>query len=76
MVPDDPPDRLYVPDVEAATPAEIVVVAPSVVNDPAAGVLPPTVTLQYHFTPEQKFSPYVGAGLNYSFFYGETKIDK
>lgn len=35
-------------------------------------VLPPTVTLQYHFTPERKFSPYVGAGLNYSFFYGEN----
>lgn len=34
-------------------------------------VLPPTVTLQYHFTPDDKFSPYIGAGLNYSFFYGE-----
>jgi len=28
--------------------------------------LPPTLTLQYHFTPEQTFSPYVGAGLNYT----------
>jgi len=27
--------------------------------------------LQYHFTPDSKFSPYVGAGLNYSMFYGE-----
>lgn len=34
-------------------------------------VLPPTVTLQYHFTPNNSFSPYVGAGLNYSIFYGE-----
>lgn len=34
-------------------------------------ILPPTVTLQYHFTPDKKFSPYVGAGLNYSIFYGE-----
>lgn len=34
-------------------------------------ILPPTLTLQYHFTPDQKFSPYVGAGLNYSLFYGE-----
>ncbi len=34
-------------------------------------ILPPTLTLQYHFTPEKKFSPYVGAGLNYSYFYGE-----
>lgn len=28
--------------------------------------LPPTLTLQYHFTPESKFSPYVGAGINYT----------
>lgn len=28
--------------------------------------VPPTLTLQYHFTPESKFSPYVGAGLNYT----------
>ena len=34
-------------------------------------ILPPTVTLQYHFTPDNKFSPYVGAGINYSLFYGE-----
>tara|TARA_R110002124_G_scaffold149220_1_gene314944 strand:+ start:82606 stop:83181 length:576 start_codon:yes stop_codon:yes gene_type:complete len=37
-----------------------------------AWILPPTLTLQYHFTPERKFSPYVGAGLNYSLFYGES----
>lgn len=36
-----------------------------------AWILPPTVTLQYHFTPDSKFSPYVGAGLNYSLFYSE-----
>ncbi len=36
-----------------------------------AWILPPTLTLQYHFTPEKSFSPYVGAGLNYSMFYGE-----
>jgi outer membrane protein len=34
-------------------------------------ILPPTLTLQYHFTPDQAFSPYVGAGVNYSMFYGE-----
>lgn len=32
-------------------------------------VLPPTLTAQYHFTPGNSFSPYVGAGLNYTFFY-------
>lgn len=34
-------------------------------------ILPPTLTLQYHFTPDKKFSPYIGAGINYSYFYGE-----
>lgn len=34
-------------------------------------ILPPTVTLQYHFQRDKKFSPYVGAGINYSYFYGE-----
>ncbi|MBI4031520.1 MAG: OmpW family protein [Proteobacteria bacterium] len=36
-------------------------------------ILPPTLTLQYH--PMRKsgdFSPYFGAGLNYSIFYGES----
>jgi len=28
--------------------------------------LPPTLTLQYHFTPGAQFSPYVGAGVNYT----------
>ena len=36
-----------------------------------AWILPPTLTLQYHFMPEKQFSPYVGAGINYSLFYGE-----
>jgi len=34
-------------------------------------LLPPTVTLQYHPFRGQDFSPYVGAGLNYSIFYSE-----
>lgn len=36
-------------------------------------ILPPTVTLQYHFTPDNAFSPYLGAGVNYSWFYGEDE---
>ncbi|WP_175343619.1 OmpW family protein [Herbaspirillum sp. C9C3] len=28
--------------------------------------LPPTLTLQYHFMPEAAFSPYIGAGINYT----------
>ncbi|MCB9965819.1 MAG: OmpW family protein [Rhodospirillales bacterium] len=34
-------------------------------------ILPPTLTVQYHFTPKQAFSPYVGAGLNYTLPYAE-----
>lgn len=34
-------------------------------------VLPPTLTAQYHFAPEGKIRPYVGAGLNYTIFYNE-----
>lgn len=36
-----------------------------------AWILPPTLTVQYHFMPDEAFSPYIGAGLNYSMFYGE-----
>ena len=38
-------------------------------------VLPPTLTLQYHFAPEGKIHPYVGAGINYSIFYSEHASD-
>lgn len=34
-------------------------------------ILPPTLTLQYHFTPEKKLSPYIGAGINYTLPYNE-----
>lgn len=33
-------------------------------------VLPPTVTAQYHFLPAARFSPYVGFGINATFYYG------
>ncbi|RQO71634.1 hypothetical protein DBR44_11640 [Aquitalea sp. FJL05] len=44
-------------------------------------VLPPTLTLQYHFMPEATFRPYVGLGVNYTRFYsnglnvGGTAVD-
>lgn len=34
-------------------------------------LLPPTLTLQYHFTGMGAFKPYVGAGVNYTVFFGE-----
>jgi len=35
----------------------------------SVGVLPPTLTAQYHFSPEAQVSPYLGVGLNYTQFY-------
>ena len=37
-------------------------------------LLPPTLSLQYHFYAG-KFKPYVGAGVNYTFFYGIDEGD-
>ena len=36
--------------------------------------LPPTFSVQYHFIPDGKFQPYVGAGLNYTTFFS-TDVD-
>lgn len=36
-----------------------------------AWLLPPTVTLQYHFTNLGAFKPYVGAGPNYTVFFNQ-----
>ena len=33
--------------------------------------LPPTLTLQYHFSPKSNIRPYAGIGVNYIFFYDE-----
>ncbi|WP_352766495.1 OmpW family protein [Mesorhizobium sp. M0146] len=34
-------------------------------------LLPPTLTLQYHFTNFGAFKPYVGSGVNYTIFYNQ-----
>lgn len=36
-------------------------------------LLPPVLTLQYHFMPDSRFSPYIGAGLNYTIFYNASR---
>ncbi len=36
-------------------------------------LLPPTVTVQYHFLSDTKFDPYVGAGLNYTTMFSVRK---
>ena len=48
------------------------------VRSPALGdigdakVLPPTLSLQYHFLPDADFNPFVGIGLNYTTFFSES----
>jgi outer membrane protein len=46
----------------------------SIANLPVgkAWLLPPTLTLQYHFTDFGAFKPYVGAGVNYTIFYSQS----
>ncbi len=80
-------DSDYVPEIDftyfftkniaaeliVATSEHTILAGGNVLGD--AWILPPTLTLQYHFQPEEKFSPYVGAGLNYSMFYGEDDGD-
>lgn len=34
--------------------------------------LPPVLTLQYHFNPDGQWSPYLGAGINYTITYGAS----
>lgn len=38
-------------------------------------LLPPTLTLQYHFSPDHSINPYVGAGVNYTTFFSEDLPD-
>ncbi|HQZ30418.1 MAG TPA: OmpW family outer membrane protein [Arenimonas sp.] len=33
--------------------------------------LPPTVSLQYHFTGSEKVKPFIGAGVNYTLFFSQ-----
>jgi outer membrane protein len=41
------------------------------VNAGNSWLLPPTLTLQYHFTQLDSIKPYVGAGVNYTHFFNE-----
>lgn len=34
--------------------------------------LPPTLSVQYHFTNASQFTPFVGVGVNYTYFFDET----
>lgn len=36
--------------------------------------LPPTLSVQYNFNPEGRFNPYVGAGVNYTYYINEKLL--
>jgi len=61
----------------AVIPPEHSVKAPAVadVDIISAEVLPPTLSLQYHFLPEGTFRPYIGVGMNYTMFSNEKIIE-
>ena len=48
------------------------VVASTLGSIGSVSVLPPTLTLQYHFAPNATFRPYAGIGINYTIFYNKT----
>ncbi|WP_206931247.1 OmpW/AlkL family protein [Roseococcus thiosulfatophilus] len=57
----------------AATTRHDIRVRNSALGDVSLGhvwALPPTLTVQYHPMPASRFSPYVGLGLNATWFYG------
>jgi outer membrane protein len=55
----------------AATTRHKVSHTPTGIDLGKVSLLPPTLTVQYHPLPKAQLSPYVGAGLNYTFFYNE-----
>ena len=63
-------DNISVEAILGATQHEIRAQGPGVdVAVHETWVLPPVVTLQYRPMPEARFSPYVGAGVNYMLFF-------
>ncbi len=50
--------------------------SPEWVNVGSIKQLPPTVSVQYYFTTEGKFDPYIGLGANYTMFSDEKIFDE
>lgn len=59
-------------DVLAATPFKHTVSLAGLGDVGTSRHLPPTVSLQYHFRNTSQFTPFVGAGINYTHFF-DTK---
>jgi outer membrane protein len=63
-------DKNWAAELILATTSHDVAHTPTGLDLGSVWVLPPTLTLQYHFAPESKsFRPYVGIGVNYTIFY-------
>ncbi|MEM6902817.1 MAG: OmpW family outer membrane protein [Pseudomonadota bacterium] len=63
-------DHIALELIAAVTPHDVTATNTSLGNVDLGDVLllPPTLTVQYHMLPEKRFSPYVGAGINATFF--------
>jgi outer membrane protein len=67
-------DHLAIEAIAGTTKHEVKAVGPGtnvVVHE--TWVIPPVVSLQYHFAPAARVSPYVGAGVNYMIFNGKDR---
>jgi outer membrane protein len=66
-------DNVAVEVIAAVTPHDVKAVNTSLgeVDLGDVTLLPPTVTLQYHFNPGGTWRPYVGAGVNYTTFFDD-----
>lgn len=66
-------DRIAAELILGVTPHDVMAVGTAAGNVDLGEVtlLPPTLTLQYHFLPEGTIHPYVGAGINYTVFFNE-----
>jgi len=74
-------DRIAAELILGVTPHDVTatnVTVPGVLTDAQIDLgdvwlLPPTLTLQYHFDTGSAFKPYVGAGVNATFFFNEDE---
>ena len=67
-------DQWAVELILGVTPHDVLAVGTSLgdVDLGEVTLLPPTLTLQYHFNPDGQVRPYLGAGVNYTHFFDEN----
>ncbi len=67
-------DNIGIELIAASTPHDVGATATALGNLDLGSVrlLPPTLTAQYHFLQDKPVRPYVGAGINYTWFFEEN----